>query len=194
MFINLKVFAENSQKIAPSFLAPDVHKKSDNKIPVFKIIGAFMIDFFIILGVVNYFSILTSFTAQTFLPLSLAPTKEIIFLASAPIIALTYYSVAHFFNYGQSYGMYKCEFRVPVNNDNYREALSWSLYSTLAVLSFGTIILLSQNKRKEFKPHDHLYTHLITFKESKVINLVDEINKMNQSVDIQEMDYFENAA
>lgn len=193
MFINLKVFAEHSQKIPASFLNSVIHKKQEDVIPTYKVMGAYSIDFFVVMGIVSYFSFATSLALLNFIPTSMASNEANQGVYSViPLVTFLYYSVSNFFNAGQSYGMYQLNFRTPVHAKSYLEVFKWSSYSTLMLLSFGSLAFFTKRKRSEFKSHDYLYKDLTTYKESTVISLLEEVEKMEKENSHQE--YFEIAA
>lgn len=194
MFINLKVFADHSQKIPSSFLNPSNSKKEKSHPPLHKVMMAYGIDFFIVSSIVLYFSTMTSFYVRTFLPTSMAGSGEdTVFYGAIPFVAFIYYAIANFFNGGQSFGMYKLGFRTPVHSKKYFELFRWSAYSTSMLLSFGLLGFFTRNRREEFRSNDYLYDELISYKEFSPMNLLKVVESMEHAPHFEE-EHFQDAA
>lgn len=190
MFINLKLFAEHSQKIPKSFLAPTPKKKHD--IPLYKVFLALMIDLAFIASFVAYMSTMLIITVNAqFLPakLSLSSLSTILEFSAFPLMGLSYFFAANLLNNGQSIGMSYLKIRVPTHSKGYYESFTWAARSMLGALSFGISLIMTKSVWKEVKSHDFLYSELLAHKEHAPINLLDEIEHFTHEAEVTQEDF-----
>ncbi len=98
-------------------------------------------------------------------------------------ITLSYFFGSLFFNQGQSWGMHVLKIRYPLKTHDVTGAFQKTLSSMKLFLSGG---LLVRALKDEFRPHDHLYTELLGFREQKAPNLALAILEAEAQDDFQE--------
>lgn len=183
--IDLIPYVESSRKVPRKLLAP-VSKEKAKPIETWQLLVSHFCDF----SAVFMFSCLmaTMFDLSVDMlmltkQLRSAYAKVEIFnlsMAFLPISLFCYFFTSYLMNHGQTWGMYLMKKRLVMDAYSVKDSFSWATHSFLLCLSGGISFLLNKTRWKGFKAHDHLYSELFLFKESKVINLVEKVEEFEE--------------
>lgn len=183
--IDLIPYVESSRKVPKKLLAP-VGKEKVKPIETWQLLVAHFCDF----SAVFMFSCLmaTAFDLTVDMlmvtnQLRSAYAKVEVFnlsMAFLPITLFSYFFMCNLLNHGQTWGMHLMKKRISMKAYDIKDSFSWATHSFLLCLTGGISFLHNKVRWKEFKAHDHLYSELFHFKESKVINLVEKLEEVQE--------------
>lgn len=180
--IDLKEFAEHSQKLPSEWLHPQ-SKKSEFKL--WKVFFTHYLDFAaaftttVMIAAVFNQSLKALVVANS---LQKVWKDEIIMSFSAsmlPFMVFSYFFFSFFMNHGQTWGMVLMKKRIEMKSQSFKDAGLWACYSMVLCFTGGLSYLIKKEKWQSFKPHDFLYDTLTMEREFAPVNLLSEIDKFN---------------
>ncbi len=187
--IDLVPFAEHSQKIPKTFLAPIASKES---VSSWKIVGSHFVDFSITFALTSSMTALFSHSVKTVLvtrSLRIAFEESAIAALAAPVLPLmlfSYFFFCYFMNHGQTLGMMMFKRRVELKSKSFASAARWAAHSLILCLSCGLSYFFGKEKWENIKGHDYLYQHLVSFREIQPIILLSQTDSFAEDEVVQE--------
>lgn len=190
--IDLIPFAHYSKKVPPILLSPNNNKR---QVLFLRLIVSHMADFYLCLGITNFFVMTTSIQIESLLFNSkIASTAEITstlgfsFLIF-PLFLFNYFFFSYFFNDGQTYGMHLTKRRIDKKSKSFTESFKWAAHSMTLCFSFGLSYFWQKSIWNKFRSHDYLYSEFMAYKESSPINLLEKIHEFENEKVIDESDW-----
>jgi hypothetical protein len=186
--VDLVPFAEYSEKIPETFFEPEDVKSPSS----WQILGAHFVDFALSFMTSVFMCFMFNHFVKMLLVtkgLKLAYSEALIVGMAGPILPLTmfsYFFFSYFFNAGQTYGMYTFKIRASMNEQSFRGAFTWAVYSQFLCVSCGLSYFLKPSIWTNIKAHDHLYTELMSYKEDYSMNL---LSRLDTKVEIQDQEW-----
>lgn len=183
--IDLVLYAEHSRKLPRKLTAPIARKKVETG---WKLLLSHVLDFWAIAGTAAVMGLMFNNSFKFFMVTknlnavySEEGTVGLSFLL-IPFIAFNYFFFSYFLNHGQTWGMHLVKKRISMPAMSFKECAKWASHSMLLTHSLGLSIYFKKAHWDFYKDHDHLYTELISYKESKVIDLLNEIDNFEDQV------------
>ncbi len=170
--INLVTFAEHSEKLPPTLLAPPKEKPQ-----TWKLLLGHSMDFFMAITMVSVMvamfnlSVSTLMVTQGLQGIFNFSTLESFSGAVIPFVVFNYFFMSYFLNHGQSWGLMLMGKRLPMPSKSFRRAIRWATHSSLLCLSGGLTFLLFKKIWSELQDSDYLYQDLMRVEEKEQIDL-----------------------
>lgn len=183
--INLVLFAEHSRKLPQKFTFPMANTKSDT---AWKLLFSHILDFWAVAGTAAIMSHLFNHSMKLIMASNIltdAYSEQSIISLSfimIPFIAFNYFFFSYFLNHGQTWGMHLMKKRIRMPHLSFKESAKWASHSFILCHSLGASIYFKKSHWQSYKEHDHLYHELMSYKEFKVIDLLEEVEKFEDKV------------
>ncbi len=190
--VDLVPFADRKKKLPKKMVSP-VFISADAE-PAWKILGAHLFDFWMIASVTTFMAIMFNLSISSLmttdgLQSAFSPQSNLRFsFFMIPFVGLNYFFFSYFLNDGQSWGMHIFKKRIALGSKSFKESFQWAAHSLLLCLSFGLSFKLKRTQWANFKNHDYRYHDLVSFKESKVIDLLQKVEEFEAIEEVPEFD------
>ncbi len=187
--IDLKQFAEHSQKLPKTWLAP-VKKESDFKL--WKMFCAHYIDFSSAFTVTLMTSAFFNLSLKSLLVtkgMQKAWSETVVWTFTAsilPLMVFSYFFFSYLMNHGQTYGMHLLKKRIDMKSLHYKEAALWACSSMVLCFTGGLSYFIQKEKWQNFKAQDYLYGDLMVERALSPVNLLSEIDKISVEEEVVE--------
>ncbi len=191
--INLVTFAEHSQKLPATLLAPPKARPQ-----TWKILLGHSMDFMMAVTLVSVMvamfnvSVSTLMVTQGLHGIFKFSTLESFSGAVIPFVVFNYFFVSYFLNHGQSWGLLLMRKRLPMPSKSFRSAVRWATHSSLLCFSGGFTFLLFQDVWNEIQDNDYLYQDLLRVEEKEQVDLQKLLN--DREINFVESAEFKTAA